>query len=270
MSLATRRASFLSLPQWLNLPWKTHDLQGSNPLQTLIDSAIHLPALIENWDRTRLSTQLTGVENKIDISVVDNFMQHTLAIQRAVNDWEADLRGRDDKSQLYIAHLADTKYSSEASIPWIFSYTFPSFEIAAALMYYETVHIFVYQFITEMILFTQAANALDSKYCSVLVQSFNIQGLTAKSLECADRICQSLEYFFDRDMRMIGRIVILSPFEAVRSLFARLHQIGTGDVFQDVALAQKVRFCDNIAERIRAEGLLIWNGPGATGRNVGF
>ena len=157
-----------------------------------------------------------------------------------------------------------TQYSSEASIPWIISYKFPNFEIAAALMYYETVHIFLYQFITEMVLSTQTTNAFGSKYSSILVQNFNIQDLTAKSLECADRICQSLEYFFQRDMRMIGRIVILSPFEAVRRLFARLHQNGTGDVFQDIALAEKMRFCDMIAERIRAEGLLIWNGPGAT------
>ena len=264
VSLATRRTSILSLPQWLNPPWKTHDSQSSNPLQTLIDSAIHLPALMENWDRTRLSAQLAGVGNKIDIHVVDDFVQNALAIQRAVNDWEADLHGRDDKSQLYIAHLADTQPSSEYSIPWIFSYKFPSFEIAAALVYYETVHIFLYQFITEMILSTHTTNALDSKYSSVPVQDFNIQDLTAKSLECADRICQSLEYFFQRDMRMIGRIVILSPFEAVRSLFARLHRVGTGDVFQDVALARKMRFCDKIAERIRAEGLLIWNDPGAT------
>ena len=146
----------------------------------------------------------------------------------------------------------------------MFSYKFPSFEIAAALMYYETVHIFLYQFITEMILFTQTTNALDSIYASIPIQDFNIQVLTAKSLECADKICQSLEYFFQRDMRMIGRIVILFPFEAVRNLFARLHRIGTGDISQDVALAQKMRFCDEIAERIRAEGLLIWNGPGAT------
>ena len=131
-------------------------------------------------------------------------------------------------------------------------------------MYYETIHIFLYQFITEMIISTQTTNALDPKYSSTPLQNFNIQDITAKSLECADRICQSLEYFFQRDMRMIGRIVILSPFEAVRHLFARLHQNGTGDVFQDIALAEKMRFCDMIAERIRAEGLLIWNGPGAT------
>lgn len=264
VSLATRRASFLSLPQWLNPPWKSHDLQSSNPLQTLIDSAIHLPALVENWDTTRLSAQLAGVDNKIDTQVVNDFVHDALAIQRAINDWEADLRGRDNKSQLYIAHLADTQHSSEASSPWIFFYKFPNFEIAAALMYYETIHIFLYQFITEMIISTQTANALDSKYSSSPLQNFNIQDITAKSLECADRICQSLEYFFQRDMRMIGRIVILSPFEAVRRLFARLHQNGTGDVFQDIALAEKMRFCDMIAERIRAEGLLIWNGPGAT------
>jgi hypothetical protein len=225
VSLATRRSSFLSLPQWLNPPWKTHDSQSSNPLQTLIDSAIRLPALMENWDRTRVSAELTGADKKIDIHVVDDFVQEALAIQRAVNDWEANLRGQDDKSQLYIAHLADTQHSSEASIPWIFSYKFPSFEIAAALMYYETVHIFIYQFITEMILSTQTTNALDSKYPSIPVHDFTVQDLTAKSLECADRICQSLEYFFQRDMRMIGRIIILSPFEAVRGLFARLHQI---------------------------------------------
>ena len=266
VSLATRRASFLSLPEWLNPPWNKYDPHSSNPLQTLIDSAILLPALMEYWDRSRRSAPLARVDNKIDPHIANNFVQDALGIQRAINDWEANLRGGDDKSHLYIAHLATLKDSSEAENSgrvWPISYTFPNFEIAAALMYFETVHIFLYGLLIEMVISAENGEDLDPKDSGIAGHSLNIEELTTKSLECADRICQSFEYFFERDKRMIGRIVILSPFEAVRGLFARLHRTGTGDVNRDVSLAQKLRFCDEIAQRIKAEGLLIWDGPGS-------
>jgi hypothetical protein len=241
MSLATRRASFLSEPQWLNPPW-TSDPYSSNPLQKLIDSAVLLPALMEKWDKITQKSQRAGVDILMDNRPVDGFVQDALRIQTAINDWEADLRGGDDKSQLYIAHLSKTKISSEAE----------DFDIAAALVYYETVRIFLNGFLMELIIYAQNSKA---------VPCLSIQDLTTNSLECADRICQSLEYFFRSDKRMIGRFVILSPFEAVRGLVARLLQSGTGDVVQDALLVQKTRFCETIAQRIKAEGLLLWDGP---------
>jgi hypothetical protein len=254
MSLATRRASFLSEPQWLNPPW-TSDPYSSNPLQTLIDSAVLLPALMEKWDKITQKSQRAGVDIPMDNRPVDRFVQDALRIQTAINDWEADLRGGDDKSQLYIAHLSKTKISSEAEDSgkvFPISYTFPNFDIAAALVYYETVRIFLNGFLMELIVYAQNSKA---------VPCLSIQDLTTNSLECADRICQSLEYFFRSDKRMIGRFVILSPFEAVRGLVARLLQSGTGDVVQDALLVQKMRFCETIAQRIKAEGLLLWDGP---------
>jgi hypothetical protein len=69
-----------------------------------------------------------------------------------------------------------------------------------------------------------------------------------------------LEYFFLRDKRMIGRFVILSPFEAARALFASLLKKGIGNRTQDAFLVEKLRFCEKISNRIRAEGLLLWDG----------
>lgn len=257
MSLATRRVSFLSEPQWLNPPW-TSDPYSSNPMQTLIDSAVLLPALMEKWDKTQKAHR-PGADLPKDNPPVDTFIQEALQIQTAINAWEADLRGGDDKSQLYIAHLSRTNISSEeaeaSGIGKVFpiSYTFPSFDIAAAIMYYETVHIFLNGFLTELLTYPSDSKA---------IPPLSITALTAQSLECADRICQSLEYFFRRDKRMIGRIVILSPFEAVRGLVAGLLQNGAGDAAQDALLVQKMKFCETIAERIKAEGLLLWDGPG--------
>lgn len=259
ISLASRRASFLSEPQWLSPPWAS-DPFSSNPLQTLIDSAILLPALMQKWDRITWKNQTHGLESESTkhCYFVDSFIQDTLKIKGAINDWEADLRGGDDKSQLYIAHLskhlANVKVSSEAEEPgtiFPISYSFPSFDIAAAVVYYETVHIFLNGFLLELILYPQTSN---------LSSRLSRHDLILESLDCADRICQSLEYFFQRDKRMIGRFVILSPFEAVRRLYVRLLKTEAENIALVDLLVRKLRFCKTIAQRIKAEGLLLWDG----------
>ena len=264
LSLATRRASFLSLPQWLNPPWKDSDAYSLNPLQTLIDSAILLPGIMDNWDRSTRKLQLTGADIPMSNNLLTEFIEDALRIQRAITDWEIDLRGGDDKSQLYIARLSKRGSSSgaeespeESGNIFPISYTFPSFDLAAAIIYYETVHILLNGFLIEMVLYAENSKVLDWITSESAVGAPNIRELTMKSLECADRICSSLEYFFERDKRMIGRIVILSPFEAARGLYARLQKSGTGDPIQDAALVQKMNFCESVVRRIEAEGLLL-------------
>jgi hypothetical protein len=88
----------------------------------------------------------------------------------------------------------------------------------------------------------------------------NTRELTRKSIECTDLICQSIEYFFEDNKRLIGRMVVLAPFEAARSLFSHLCKSGTGDERLNGSLVEKARFCDTVTQRIRESGLPIWDG----------
>lgn len=253
VSLATRRKSFLSESKWLHPPW-TSDIFSQNPIQTLTDSTILLPAIMENWDGVVMERQLEEDGILVDVHVFKGFIHDVLKIKRAINDWESNLRGAHDESRLFIPNSSGTELLSDSDNSgkvFPISYTFPTFDIAAAIVYYEAVIIFVNGFLLEMMAYAKGSETYEL---------LSMEGLTTESLESADRICQSLDYFFHKDKRMIGRIVILSPFEAARGLYASLLKRQTESTDELDALVQKLKFCETITERIRDEGLLLWDG----------
>jgi len=81
--------------------------------------------------------------------------------------------------------------------------------------------------------------------------------LMQQSIDSADRICQSIEYFLEDNKRLIGRMVVLAPFETARSLFSQLSKTGTGFAEENGSLIEKVRFCDAVTRRIKDSGLPI-------------
>jgi hypothetical protein len=133
------------------------------------------------------------------------------------------------------------------------SYDFPSFDIAAVFVYYETFQIFLYGILMDIELCSRSTRRIDTDGSSI-----DIRDLTSKSLDCVDQICQSIEYFFDGSTRITGCMVMLCPFQAVNSLLAGLMQAGTGDEQQDAAIQKKmefVRMVQNVSE------LPVWEGP---------
>ncbi|KAF4628392.1 hypothetical protein G7Y89_g9753 [Cudoniella acicularis] len=218
ISLSARRATFLSSPNWLNPPWDPLEVHQSNPLQTLIDRCIGVPALMEKWD-------IAVQNNMLNPNTLNDFIQEALEFQTTINDWEIRLRG-DEKTQLYIGQISQPNnspnYENSANF-FPISYRFPTFDIAGALMYYDTVQILLYELLVEMGFACRRLKASSpDSFLGVEVEEINTPDLIEKSAECADRICQSVDYFFDKDKRMIGRIVILLPFETARGFYGRL------------------------------------------------
>jgi hypothetical protein len=163
----------------------------------------------------------------------------------------------DDKSQLYIMHLADHGSFVSADIGKTFpiSYTFPNWDAAAALSYRDTAQIFLSQLLIDM-----KTCARDPSATYPELNAFGVESMISKAIEPADRVCQSPEYFFEDNKRMIGRMVILAPFEAARGLYKGICLSGTGNAEVDEGLSERVRFYEAITERIRAGGMPIWGG----------
>lgn len=130
------------------------------------------------------------------------------------------------------------------------SYDFPSFDIAAVFVYYETFQIFLYGILMDIELCSRSTRRIDTDGSFI-----DIRDLTSKSLDCVDQICQSIEYFFDGSTRITGCMVMLCPFQAVNSLLAGLMQAGTGDEQQDAAIQKKMEFCKDGAKRFGAPSL---------------
>jgi hypothetical protein len=55
-----------------------------------------------------------------------------------------------------------------------------------------------------------------------------------------------IEYFLEDNKRLIGRMVVLAPFETARTFFRQLSGSGTGDPGKDVSLLEKAKFCGSI------------------------
>ena len=66
---------------------------------------------------------------------------------------------------------------------------------------------------------------IGDKVAEPFLKYLNMDSLSKGALACADRIFQSIEYFFERDKRMIGQMIIAFPFAAARSLVTRLLQL---------------------------------------------
>jgi len=119
-------------------------------------------------------------------------------------------------------------------------------------MYHQAIQIFICELLLDMILYSQTH--LPN---SQMEPNLNIQALIKESIECADKIARSLEYFFHKDKRLVGPMVIQLPLLAAKGVFRRFCQMDTEDSTAEVILKRKLAFCEWVAERIKATGLLL-------------
>ncbi|KAK0119670.1 hypothetical protein ONS95_011107 [Cadophora gregata] len=214
VDLVLRQASFLSSQEWINPPWKQSEPQSITHLQTVIDIAFTIPVLMQKFDLVQQRTAQVPEETS-HLESLYQLMIKALAVQRAFDNWELRLRGGDEISQLYIARLATSiKQSAVDNLESIYpvSFAFPTWDAASAAIYYDMSRIYLNGLLIAM------QNAIYSSNTSS--DMVNTQHVTIKSIACADRICQSIDWFFEDNKRMIGRMVVLAPFEAAKSLFA--------------------------------------------------
>ncbi|CZR63374.1 uncharacterized protein PAC_13271 [Phialocephala subalpina] len=234
IALSTRKANFLSLPKWINPPWKTLEPLSASKLGTVIDIGFEIPVLMEKFDNLQQQEQIASVPDMA--SQMNSLILDGLAIQQAFNDWERRIRGRDDMPSLYIPRQA--KWSAlnldvESNI-YPISFDFANWDNASGLSYYEMLQIFLNTLLIDIKTFARRSNIAPHALAAM-----NSQILAQNSIDCADRICQSVEWFLEDNKKLIGRMVILAPFESARALFARLSLEATGEASQDAFVGER-------------------------------
>lgn len=251
VNLVSRQAGFLSSPEWIDPPWKYEEPQSVTCLQTVIDIAYSIPVLMQKSDSLQRLAQTSRDTSPFES--LYRLMVEALGVQRAFDDWKLRFQGSDETYQLYIPRLTTRPEKTninnvESTYP--ISFAFTTWDAAAASVYYAMSRIYLNGLMeaiqTDIHNFNTSSNMVDTEH------------LKRNSIACADRVCQSIEWFFEDHKKMIGRMVVLAPFEAARGLFVRLCEVGTSDQELDASLKQKVRFCETVTQRIKDGGLPIW------------
>ncbi|PVH82204.1 hypothetical protein DL98DRAFT_514250 [Cadophora sp. DSE1049] len=251
VDLVLRQASFLSSPEWIDPPWKFAEPQSITRLQTVIDIAYSIPVLMQKFHSIQRSAQVSGDMSHLES--LYHIMLEALGVQKGFDNWKFRFQGSDETSQLYVPRLATRIEKPEVDILesiYPVSFTFPTWDAASASVYYEMSRIYLNDLLIAM------QNAIH--HFNTSSDMVDTEHLTRNSIACADRVCQSIEWFFEDHKKMIGRMVVLAPFEAARGLFAQLCEAGTGNQELDSSLKQKARFCETATQKIKDDGLPIW------------
>ena len=245
IQLALRQVSFLGSPEWIDPPWKLTETPSITHLHTVIDIAFSIPALMQRFDLLQHSKQ--ALDDASFYGNLRGIKSEALAIQKAFNNWNKHSQFGDKTSQLYIARLSSTIEKPKIiNIKDIYpiSFTFPNWDAASALVYYEMSRIYLNSLLIDIDTCLRPCNSNNS---SVAHHFVDMESLTNQSIACADRICQSLQFFFEDHDRMIGRMVVLAPFEVAKSLFTQLCDARCGDSEVDASLKRKLEFCEVVA-----------------------
>ncbi|KAH7355129.1 hypothetical protein BKA65DRAFT_234358 [Rhexocercosporidium sp. MPI-PUGE-AT-0058] len=257
VDLVLRQASFLSSPDWIEPPWKQSEPQSNTRLQTAVDIAFSIPVLMQNFDTVRQLAQASDNPNHSED--LFQLVAEALGVQEAFDRWDTRSRGIDGTNQLYIPRLVSSIEKPQVgNIGSIYpvSFTFSNWDTASALVYYEMSRIYLNGLLIHMEACFRQCNSNNS----TSVNAVDAKNLTSKSIACADRICHSIEWFFEDHKRMIGRMVILAPFEAARGLFAQLCEVDCVDPELNASLKQKAKFCETVTQKIKDGGLPAWEG----------
>jgi hypothetical protein len=199
-------------------------------------------------------------------------------ILNKLKTWESSLQNQDERVQLYLCRFSSwnnaTRDPEESLYGKIFpvSYTFPSFELAAALIYHEAVKTFVLELIGDVRKYIE--DGLE-RFSSVVVAGSptmievddilkrgntgatsgdifprSVADLRHASIDAASRICSSLEYFFEKDKKVIGRMISLFPFETAHRILKKYGSACKGNRGR-----RELLFCDMVVERLQREGI---------------
>lgn len=229
LELGSRKSSFLISPEWIDPPWKASESHGATHLQSVIDVALQIPVLMEKVDHAHHLLESQASDEETVIQIINNLILEAENIQSNFEQWDHDLPDGSLRSAQYTPRKAgdfESSVGSSTEKVYPISFSFTNWDIASGLIYYEMSHIYLNSLLIDLEQTKQASSAPEP---NTNQPNPKIQNLTRKSIQSANRICQSVEYFLEDNKLLIGRIVVLAPFEVARSVFSQLCSNGTGD-----------------------------------------
>jgi hypothetical protein len=187
VDLATRRACFLSIPEWINPPWRALEPHSASHLQTVSDIAFRIPPLMEQLDQIR-NLPLSDLPNTSgDSKVFRGLISEALSIQSAFDEWAHRFSNIDRKCNFYTIRPARAIEPDEVGKHrklYPISYDFPNWDCAASFVYHSMSQIYINSLLIDL---ERLAQPSLSQMQTVLPQ-VNTRELTEQSIGCADRI----------------------------------------------------------------------------------
>lgn len=229
-------------------------------------------------DQNRFPESILRTRSQSIQRILSRLLRSAQSILRRLKTWEAGLQNHDEGVQLFISRFSSwsnasrNKDESLRGKTFAVSYTFPSFELAVTLVYHEAVKISVLGLIGDIKQFIEdrlegfssslaAGPNTMSKADDVIkgvisgassedISLRSVADLHQASLDAARQICCSLEYFFEPDRKVIGRMVSLFPFETAHRTFKKHRSAGDGN-----GCRRELLFCDMVIESLQKEGI---------------
>lgn len=258
IDLASRRASWLSDPEWVNPHWKANDPNSDDILQQVVDIAFHLPPILEKFDRTKatIDADPSESENMENYSILWNIIRKALGVETMMTEYEDRLLNAEPGKRLFIPRPSTSKTDQGKIYP--VTYTFPNYDVASSMAYAEMIKMTVYNFLLEVTSFANSIYKDAPRLQDSLFSGIDVKTYSQKAIISADRICMSLDYFLEENKKYITRMVVLAPFQGAMGIFKRHLEEGTGNAYFDQQLQDKVRFCEMVLGRSKQLGLPIW------------
>ncbi|RFU23710.1 hypothetical protein B7463_g12628, partial [Scytalidium lignicola] len=203
----SRRSTFLALDEWKVIPFHLHP---PSSMQSLLSEAVTLPAALQNSDR-------------LEILPLDkaNVLAHEALllffdVLRRLKRWNESFR-KEMHGPLHWPNSTSTSKSSQPTSVLICSPTFwfPSISVANTLT-----HFWAFQIICLVHI-----HKLESSYASldnerfVMETEVPVRSLKDNSIELATRICQSMKYMMQNDMKLYGSTSTWFPLSAAYDIF---------------------------------------------------
>jgi len=259
IDLGLRKACFLSFPEWRNPSWDIEEPHSVTHLQTVTAIAFRIPLVLDKLDTNRKLSQLAAPGHPAAKITSQNLIAEVLSIQAALDEWGQRLGHLDNQPPFFTLRPArpiESPAIDDIQSVFPVSYDFPYWDNAAAFVYHAMSKIHINTLLADLDCGAQS-HVLETK---LELSMLNVQELSRESVKCADRICQCLEYFLQDNKKLIGRMIILAPFDAARNVLRELCKLATGSSQQDHSLVEKARFCDMVHMRIQEAKIPIWDG----------
>jgi len=217
-SLMNRRSSFLSQSEWCFFPGREEHRLGNHPFHKLLDIAYQIPNFMETFD---------NVHDR-PLPWLNSQMHDLLAIESQLDLWKSILP--ETYSQSHFATVPSVwKGLHSESIEFCNPIAGVCFTLFAGVK--VTVGVLLLQLLRE-------AKKYDASPYTPLIEKAN------ESFSWARIVCQSLEYFFAHDRRIVGNGMALYSFAAAWETFAELSRNYAMD------LEMELNWCKETAKRL--------------------
>jgi hypothetical protein len=201
-SVVERKSYFYSERAWIDFEWKRRNPNTINLFQSLLDIAYLIPEALEIFDRAH------------DVDGLLRLVEMVRDLDARLDAWERHT------TQILQSPLSRPRVCTAASDPQLNPIEFATLGTAIAMLYFHAFKIRLAELLIDIVdALPEFEHDLGRMRAAARV----------RSLHHARIICASMEYCFDMETRLVGKLIALFPFDSACLAFRRLGTGGEGD-----------------------------------------